>query len=59
MALRDSAIVGFAETKIVTKSEVDIWTLGAQILEQFEQFLALGLAGFGVHNLNQESWNLQ
>ena len=33
MALRDAAIVGFAETKIVTKSEVDIWELGAQILE--------------------------
>ena len=33
MALRDSAIVGFAETKIVPKSEVDVWELGAEVLE--------------------------
>lgn len=34
MALRDSAIVGFAETKIVTRGEEDVWSLGADILEQ-------------------------
>jgi acetyl-CoA acetyltransferase len=32
MGLRDTAIVGFAETKIVEKSEVDIWELGATVL---------------------------
>jgi acetyl-CoA acetyltransferase len=34
VALNDSAIVGFAETKIVLKSEVDVWELGAEILDQ-------------------------
>ena len=34
MALRDAAIVGYAETKIVEKSDVDVWELGAQILEE-------------------------
>lgn len=34
MALRDAAIVGYAETKIVPRSEVDVWELGAEILEQ-------------------------
>jgi len=34
MALHDAAIVGFAETKIVLRSEVDVWTLGAQIMEE-------------------------
>lgn len=33
MSLRDNAIVGYAETKIVEKSEVDIWEMGGQILE--------------------------
>ncbi len=33
MALRDNAIVGYAETKIVEKSERDVWELGAEILE--------------------------
>ncbi len=33
MALRDSAIVGFAETKIVEKTDRDIWELGADILD--------------------------
>jgi acetyl-CoA acetyltransferase len=33
MALRDTAIVGYAETKIVEKSDRDIWELGAEILE--------------------------
>ncbi len=33
MALRDCAIVGYAETKIVERSERDVWELGAEILE--------------------------
>ena len=33
MALRDAAVVGFAETKIVEKSDRDIWELGAEILD--------------------------
>ncbi|MEO5773720.1 MAG: thiolase family protein [Sphingomicrobium sp.] len=33
MALSDNAIVGFAETPIVPRSEVDVWELGAQILD--------------------------
>jgi len=34
MALHDAAIVAYAETKIVEKSEVDVWELSAQILEE-------------------------
>lgn len=34
MALSDTAIVGYAETKIVLKSDKDIWALGAQVLEE-------------------------
>lgn len=33
MALHDAAIVGYAETKIVPKSDRDVWELGAEILE--------------------------
>lgn len=33
MMLTDSAIVGYAETAIVERSDCDIWSLGAQILE--------------------------
>jgi acetyl-CoA acetyltransferase len=33
MGLRDAAIVGFAETKIVEQSDRDIWELGAEILD--------------------------
>ena len=33
MALHDTAIVGYAETKIVEKSDRDVWELGAEILE--------------------------
>ncbi|MDB5532122.1 MAG: hypothetical protein JWO28_437 [Hyphomicrobiales bacterium] len=33
MGMKDTAIVGFAETKIVEKSDKDIWELGADILE--------------------------
>ena len=34
MALRDAAIVGYAETKIVEKSDRDVWELGAEVLEK-------------------------
>ncbi|HKT77771.1 MAG TPA: thiolase family protein, partial [Sphingobium sp.] len=33
MALRDAAIVGFAETKIEARSGRDIWDFGAEVLE--------------------------
>ncbi|MEK9680006.1 MAG: thiolase family protein [Rhodospirillaceae bacterium] len=33
MALRDTAIVGYAETKIVPRSDMDVWKLGAQVME--------------------------
>ena len=33
MGMKDTAIVGFAETKIVEKSDRDVWELGAEILE--------------------------
>jgi acetyl-CoA acetyltransferase len=33
MGLRDTAIVAYAETKIVEKSDRDVWVLGAEILE--------------------------
>ena len=33
MSLRDTAIIGFAETKIVEKSDRDIWEMGAEILD--------------------------
>ncbi len=33
MALRDTAIVGFAESKIVEKTDRDIWEMGADILD--------------------------
>jgi acetyl-CoA acetyltransferase len=34
MALRDAAVVGYAETKIVEKSDRDVWEIGADILAQ-------------------------
>jgi acetyl-CoA acetyltransferase len=34
MAMSDTAIVAYAETKIVTRSETDIWSLGAEVLEE-------------------------
>jgi acetyl-CoA acetyltransferase len=33
MALHDAAIVAYAETKIVEKSDRDVWELGAEVLE--------------------------
>lgn len=33
MALSDNAIVGYAETRIVPRSEVDIWELAAEVLD--------------------------
>jgi acetyl-CoA acetyltransferase len=37
MALKDNAVVGFAETKIVDKSAVDVWELGAEVMESLLQ----------------------
>jgi acetyl-CoA acetyltransferase len=34
MALHDAAVIGYAETKIVPRSEVDVWELGAEILDR-------------------------
>jgi acetyl-CoA acetyltransferase len=34
MAMRDAAIVAYAETKIVIKSDKDVWSLGAEVLEE-------------------------
>jgi hypothetical protein len=33
MALADTAIVAYAETKIVQKTDRDVWELGAEVLE--------------------------
>jgi acetyl-CoA acetyltransferase len=33
MSLRDSAIVGYAETKVMDKSDRDVWVLSGEILE--------------------------
>ena len=37
MGLRDTAIVGYAETKIVEKSERDVWDIGAEILHGLQE----------------------
>lgn len=34
MAMQDAAIVAYAETKIVTRSDKDVWSLGAEVLEE-------------------------
>lgn len=34
MGLQDTAIVAYAETKIVQKSDKDVWSLGAEVLEE-------------------------
>jgi branched-chain amino acid transport system substrate-binding protein len=34
--MRDCAIVGFAETKIVERSDRDVWELGGEILKPSE-----------------------
>ncbi|MBM3607816.1 MAG: thiolase family protein [Alphaproteobacteria bacterium] len=34
MAISDTAIVAYAETKIVLKSDKDVWALGAEVLEE-------------------------
>lgn len=31
--MRDTAIVAYAETKIVARSDKDVWALGAEVLE--------------------------
>ena len=37
MSLSDCAIVGYAETKIVDKTDKDVWELGAEVLESLLQ----------------------
>jgi acetyl-CoA acetyltransferase len=37
MSLRDAAIVGYAETKIVEATDRDVWELGAEILDKLLQ----------------------
>jgi len=37
MALHDTAIVGYAETKIVERGARDVWELGAEILELIQE----------------------
>ena len=34
MAMRDTAIVAYAETKISAKGDQDVWSYGAEILEE-------------------------
>ena len=56
MSLRDTAIVALAETKIVEKSDRDVWELGAEILESlldksgFEKAEIDGLVLAGLSN---------
>ncbi len=33
MSFRDNAIVGYAETKVMKKSDRDVWVLAGEILE--------------------------
>jgi acetyl-CoA acetyltransferase len=62
MSLRDSAIVAYAETKVVEKSDRDVWELGADILEslldktgfekaEIDGLLLAGLSGTGAGNM--------
>jgi 3-oxoacyl-[acyl-carrier-protein] synthase III len=37
VALHDSAIVAFAETKIVQRSERDVWELHAELMDELLQ----------------------
>src|SRR3954463_7006502 len=54
MALRDNAIVGYAETKVMKKSDRDVWGLMGEILESlldktgFESKEVTGLANSGL-----------
>jgi acetyl-CoA acetyltransferase len=64
MSLRDSAIVAFAETKVMEKSDRDVWELDAEILEAlldrsgFEKAEIDGLVmpGFGLTAASESFW---
>src|ERR1700692_2296435 len=61
MSLRDSAIVGYAETKVMEKSDRDVWVLSGEILEELldktgiekneiDGLVMAGLTGTGAAN---------
>jgi acetyl-CoA acetyltransferase len=64
VSLRDAAIVAFAETKAMEKSDRDVWELGAEILEAllarsgFEKAEIDGLVmpGFGLTAAGESFW---
>ena len=61
MSLRDNAIVGYAETKVMEKSDRDVWVLSGEILEELldktgiekneiDGLVMAGLTGTGAAN---------
>src|ERR1700756_5869820 len=61
MGLRDSAIVAYAETKVMEKSDRDVWVLSGEILEdlldktgidknEIDGLVMAGLSGTGAGN---------
>src|SRR2546430_3732065 len=61
MALRDNAIVAYAETKVMEKSDRDVWVLSGEILEalldqtgidknEIDGLVMAGLTGTGAAN---------
>ena len=61
MALRDHAIVGYAETKVMEKSDRNVWVLAGEILEELldktgvdkneiDGLVMAGLTGTGAAN---------
>jgi len=62
MSLRDSAIVAYAETKVMEKSDRDVWVLSGEILEslldktgfeksEIDGLVMAGLSGTGAGNM--------
>ncbi len=62
MSLRDSAIVAYAETKVMEKSDRDVWELGGEILEslldktglekqEIDGLVVAGLSSTGAGNM--------
>ena len=62
MSLRDSAIVAYAETKVMEQSDRDVWTLSGEILEmlldktglekaEIDGLVVAGLSSTGAGNL--------
>src|ERR1700726_3359301 len=61
MSLRDNAIVGYAETKVMEKSDRDVWVLSGEILKELldktgiekneiDGLVMAGLTGTGAAN---------